>query len=167
MPEALASGSDCGYLTERLPRGFTLARPEPRPIYLVQVGRGTLRGGDRNRTKGTIVSAGGQSAPATRPNGSQVSSKQIAHAAAGRRQVRFVTSIETVSGYVVGQDDYHWLVATITQQSDVEVVLVHKGSAALVKFTDRTLSQEPQTAVDRIEKVGVAFWGWCKKTYSI
>jgi hypothetical protein len=91
-------------------------------------------------------------------SGSDVSRRQIEWAAKSRRQVRFVTVVETIIGYVVGQDDYHWKVAAIGQQSDVEVVLVHKGQTPVVRFPDRMLDQEPEVARTSIEKIGTAYW---------
>ena len=96
-----------------------------------------------------------------------MSSKQIAFAAVNGHRVTFaIAGEENVVGYVVGQDDYHWLCAQPKANLDVNSVLVHKGSAATITISPHpTLTNEDPTVRSEVERVGSAFWDYCKRTY--
>jgi hypothetical protein len=89
-----------------------------------------------------------------------MSTKQISRAAVDGRRLRFIFADRTIEGYVVGLDDYHWLVAPY--DSD-ELNLVHKGSASLVVFTAHTLNDEDPATQERVTKVGQAYWDSIKE----
>lgn len=82
--------------------------------------------------------------PAVR-RGSNASDKQIAHAVADSRQVQVGVNGSTINGYVMGMDDYHWVVV----DTKTTVHLVHK-SAPLFTIGRRTLSDELQTVQDEL-----------------
>jgi hypothetical protein len=100
--------------------------------------------------------------------GSSMSSRQIARAAVDGRKVTFqFHTLRPITGYVVGQDDFHWFVIDPSGDNpnlSPETLLVHKGSAAVIKIhSEPTLSTEPEQGY--IEKVGSAFWQFCNRTY--
>lgn len=98
--------------------------------------------------------------------GSAVSSKQIAWAAVNHRLVRFSTLVGDRSGYVIGQDDFHWIIATVPQEGSAhQTELIHKGSAAIVTITDHTLEAEPDPIEASITLAGSSFWAFCTATY--
>jgi hypothetical protein len=90
-----------------------------------------------------------------------MSSKQISRAAMDRTRLRFRlnVNIDPIVGYVVGMDDYHWLVAN----QEAHVMLVHKGSTVTVEFTEQTLDNEPLDMQSRIAKIGQPFWDACTR----
>lgn len=85
-----------------------------------------------------------------------MSAKQISRASTDKRKLAFILSgqVPRVAGYVVGMDDYHWLVAT----GDEGLSLVHKGSAATVEFLPAFLDTEDQPYQDYTKKIGEPFW---------
>ena len=95
--------------------------------------------------------------------GSSVSTKQIAWAAANGRLVDFQTTVGQQRGYVIGQDDFHWIIASPTDDGHV-VRLVHKGSAPVVTITSTTIEQEPEASKASITLAGGAFWAYCRKS---
>jgi hypothetical protein len=98
--------------------------------------------------------------------GSQVSTKQIAWAAVNGRLVKFSTTVGDQAGYVIGQDDFHWVIATVPQSSTAhQTALIHKGSAAVVTITDQLLDSEPDPIVSSITMAGSAFWSYCRSTF--
>lgn len=98
--------------------------------------------------------------------GSKMSDRQMAYAATHGRKVTCTPLIgEAVTGYLVGSDDFHWLVAVPSHQDTVSTVLVHK-SAPLVRLShEATLSDEPENVRTTIEQQGTPFWEYCHKTY--
>jgi hypothetical protein len=84
-----------------------------------------------------------------------MSSKQIARAAVDRRRLRFnLYGNIPVEGYVVGMDDYHWLISS----GEDPTMLVHKGSTMTVEFLERFLSEELESLQKRVIEIGQAFW---------
>lgn len=65
-----------------------------------------------------------------------------------------------VVGYVVGMDDYHWMLATRSQGGEgiVTPVLIHKQADAVVLHPDETLSTEPEDFRSRVESIGKSYW---------
>jgi hypothetical protein len=88
--------------------------------------------------------------------GSSMSAKQISRAAVDNRKLAFnlIAPPSRVAGYVVGMDDYHWLVA----QGNEDLLLVHKGSAATVEFLSGFLSSEDTDFQEYTKRVGASFW---------
>jgi hypothetical protein len=102
-----------------------------------------------------------------------MSSKQIAYAAVHGRKVtfKFLAPDHEIVGYVCGQDDYHWLVATTTWEGigsdpSINTLLVHKSSADIITLSpDSTLEDEVPAVRVAIENVGRGFWSFCERTY--
>lgn len=101
--------------------------------------------------------------PQTR-QGDVMSGKQIGRAAAEGQKLAFHTGVLDVAGYVVGSDDFHWLVAATHKEYGVYTALVHK-TCPVVVFTTSTLEEEPQMDRDVITGIGGPFWAWCERTY--
>lgn len=95
-----------------------------------------------------------------------MSDKQIGRSAYERRKLAFQTSVETIRGYVVGADDFHWLVAVpqIGNGREAHLVLVHK-TCPVVDFLEIFLEMETKESKTFIRGVGMAFWENCGKTY--
>jgi len=100
----------------------------------------------------------------TKAAGSTVSTKQIAWAAVNGRSVTFTTSVGEYSGYVIGMDDYHWVVADPTE-NHFKTRLIHKGLAPVVTVTERLLDEETQQVASAITMAGSAFWKQCRTNY--
>jgi hypothetical protein len=99
-------------------------------------------------------------------SGSAVSSKQIAWAAVNHRLVKFSTLVGDQSGYVIGQDDFHWIIATVPHEGDThQTALIHKGSAAIVTITDHRLEEERDQIGSAVTMAGTSFWNFCQTTY--
>ncbi len=98
--------------------------------------------------------------------GSSMSDKQIGRAAYDRRKMSFQTTVETVRGYVVGADDFHWLVAVpqIGNGRESHLTLVHK-TCPLVDFMEVFLEMETEESRTFIQKVGTPFWEYCGRAY--
>lgn len=97
-------------------------------------------------------------------SGSAMSDKQIARAAVNGQRLIFRTGAWTpLDGYVVGMDDFHWLIASpgdLTGEP-VTTTLIHK-TCPLVSFTDTYLADEPEEDRTEIEKIGRPFWAYCE-----
>lgn len=103
-------------------------------------------------------------APAKK-TGSAMSDKQIARAAVeGQRLIFRTTAWTPLDGYVVGMDDYHWLIASIGERDTdpVFTTLVHK-TCPLVSFTDTYLADEPPEDRTVIRQIGRPFWESCMR----
>jgi len=90
-----------------------------------------------------------------------MSTKQVSRAAIDNRQLRFVLNVnlEPVEGYVVGMDDYHWMIAQRSHPTALPTTaLVHKGSTAYVEFTNMFLHSEDEQLQTFAKKVGASFW---------
>jgi hypothetical protein len=97
--------------------------------------------------------------------GSHMSDKQMARAAVQGQRLIFRTGVEMpVEGYVVGMDDFHWLIATPSNPREpVMTVLVHK-SCPLVSFTPVHLEDEDEEDRRIIQETGLAFWSFCQSS---
>ena len=108
--------------------------------------------------------------------GSFLSDKQVTDASRRGRTVTFKILKSQpgheATGYVVGKDDYHWMVAcprllevARTEGEDIiTVVLVHKSADLIelgVSNTLDSLSEEHQVA---IKKIGEPFWSSQNRT---
>jgi hypothetical protein len=89
-----------------------------------------------------------------------MSTKQVGRAAVDTRKLRFVmnVNIDPIVGYVVGMDDYHWLVAHQPSSPPPSIALVHKGSTSYVDFTNTFLESEDDAFQSFARKVGESFW---------
>jgi hypothetical protein len=96
--------------------------------------------------------------------GSAMSDKQIARAAVqGQRLIFRTVAFTPMDGYVVGMDDYHWLIASPGEQGEpVETTLIHK-TCPLVSFTDTYLADEPDEDRKEIQRIGRPFWESCMR----
>lgn len=82
--------------------------------------------------------------------GAAVSTKQIAHAVKAERLVEVWYSPDTwFSGYIIGADDYHWIVIDL----DLGVNLVHKSGSRLRIHPKRTIESEPQSLQSQIRQL--------------
>lgn len=70
-----------------------------------------------------------------------MSTRQLARTVLDGQMISFFfEGGERVSGYLSGQDDYHWLVMRPT----AEIVLVHKGSVPRIELgAESTYNKEP------------------------
>ena len=96
-----------------------------------------------------------------------MSSKQLAYAATVGRRITFdfLSSGRTIQGYLVGMDDFHWLVSYAVL-GEVETVLLHKGAVDMVTLTgSRTLADEEPGVQVAIEATGQPFFDFCERTY--
>lgn len=98
-----------------------------------------------------------------------MSDRQIAYAATSGRKVTFtvVHQEQPIVGYVVGSDDYHWLVADPSGEGDVVTTsLVHKGLAPVATISPvSTLENEPPAVRAAVEGIGRGFWLFCDREY--
>lgn len=110
-------------------------------------------------------------------SGAFMSNKQIAKAATHGRLVTFqflsTNPAHEVTGYVVGMDDYHWMVASVLPEdlrSEDEVLalsLVHKSRVDMVRLASRgTLDQEEVTVQLALDAIGGSFWAGLDRRYN-
>ncbi len=97
-------------------------------------------------------------------SGAVMSSKQIGRAAHAGIKIAFHTGVYDISGYVVGADDFHWLVVSIHREYGVYTALVHK-TCPVVVFTADLLENETDGHRQAVEEIGSSFWEWCGRTY--
>jgi hypothetical protein len=96
--------------------------------------------------------------------GSSASTKNLARAAVEGRRLNFHFSPEwQVSGYLVGMDDFHWVIVG-TEPSGPRVKLIHK-SAPVVEITDSVLTKETPEFVKRVIEISESFRAYCLKNY--
>lgn len=96
-----------------------------------------------------------------------MSDRQLARAATSGRSltISFHTG-DPLYGYLVGSDDFHWLVAHIDDHRDHQVTLVHKGSAPRIAISPLpTLDDEDVTFRSFVSQIGQGFWNFCNSTY--
>lgn len=99
--------------------------------------------------------------------GSHNSSKQLAHAATRGSRVTFTTTAGVVSGYLVGMDDYHWVVVS-PEDSTLHVTLVHKASSPIVNVgSSNNLQDEQDSTREYVAQVGSAFFSWCSNNFGL
>lgn len=86
----------------------------------------------------------------------------MARAAVDGRMLVFRTGVlMPMDGYVVGMDDFHWLIATPADSHEpVQTTLIHK-TCPLVTFTDHYLADEDDEDRRKIQQIGGAFWEFC------
>lgn len=94
-----------------------------------------------------------------------MSTKQMARAAADERLVIvWFSDTETLRGFLVGMDDFHWLLAHVEGRS-VCTTLVHK-TAPRIQIGRKTLDDLGYEAhlVDEIRSIGQSFFNYCRTT---
>lgn len=92
----------------------------------------------------------------------------MARAATSGRSLAFfsVGTVMPLEGYLVGSDDFHWLVVH-SEEDGYPVSLVHKGSTTRITISPKpTLYAEPTEYQDRVRQIGTGFWEYCDKTYN-
>ena len=73
---------------------------------------------------------------------------------------------EGIEGYLVGSDDFHWLVAHLGDTYLPQITLVHKGSASSITISPApTLDDETTSYQEFVTRIGRGFWLFCDKTY--
>jgi hypothetical protein len=96
-----------------------------------------------------------------------MSDRQLARAAtSGRRLTVLLHTGDSIRGYLVGSDDFHWLVAHLDPTCGPQVTLVHKGSAPRIDISPSpTLSGEDQDYQAFVKQIGAGFWSFCTETF--
>lgn len=97
-----------------------------------------------------------------------MSDRQLARAAtSGRRLTITFHTGEPITGYLVGSDDFHWLIAHIAYAgADPQVTLVHKGSAPRIDICPYpTLDNENAEYQAFVVQIGAGFWSFCDEQY--
>jgi len=98
--------------------------------------------------------------------GSAMSTKQMAYAAvAGRRLTVHIPGCPPLFGYLVGMDDFHWLVAEIHEgrpQPQVSTHLVHKSAPRIRIDHEASLSDESTAAQALVNEIGGSFFAHCQ-----
>lgn len=108
--------------------------------------------------------------------GSDASDRQIANAAMRGRRVIFMWLAtqprHEIQGYVVGMDDYHWLVASPIPESDrtqgedpITLSLVHRTASVIKLPPQEALTSETNEVQEAVRRVGQGFWSYCENTY--
>lgn len=102
---------------------------------------------------------------ARRKTGSAMSDRQVGRAAVEQRKLRFhgTSAHLTRDGYLVGMDDFHWLIA-VPDMASGYLTLVHK-TCPLVDFLPVFLDDEEKDVQVWVEQVGKGFWEHCKTAY--
>lgn len=110
--------------------------------------------------------------------GSEISDRQVAQAAIRGRQVVFrwlnTQPQHEVRGYVVGMDDYHWMVAVPLPEEmlqddggdPIAIHLVHRSASLIVLPPQATLAFEPTVVQDALRRIGQKFWQYCESNYA-
>lgn len=118
-------------------------------------------------------------APRVERRGSFMSDRQIAQAAINGRRVtfRFLSSqpAHEITGYIVGMDDYHWMVASVVPEAErpnptdppVLNALVHKSQVDMIRLWPlSSIGDEPEPVQTLLSQIGGAFWRYCETRYT-
>lgn len=99
--------------------------------------------------------------------GSSMSNKQVAYAATSGHKIEFQLGhgYDPIEGYVVGMDDYHWMVASPEGDTIAKSIISKGNTVALLLSPAPTLMDEPPAVRVAITEVGRGFWLFCDKTY--
>jgi hypothetical protein len=95
-----------------------------------------------------------------------MSTRQMAWAATAGRKITFtwLGPAHTLEGYLVGMDDFNWLITSIG--SEPQTVLVHKASPDLTVISaEPSLHSEPNHVQDAVYAVGRPFFTFCEENY--
>ena len=90
-----------------------------------------------------------------------MSSKQLAKTVVEGRMVTFwfTTTLEPITGYLCGMDDFHWMVVTPHDEKH----LVHKSAALVDLHTESTYGDEIMRPL--LDDVVQPFRGWVERTF--
>ena len=113
----------------------------------------------------------------SRRRGSEMTDKQVEESARRGRKItcRFLTGTShEVSGYVVGLDDYHWMIGTVVPASlredgaePISLMLVHKSRVDVtVLHSGSTLGTEDDAAQTALALVGGPFWRGLERNHN-
>lgn len=111
-----------------------------------------------------------------------MSDRQMARAAVDGRLITFIQELDryeesgrSISGFLVGADDYHWMIvpevsiANIPSPEqedwDADVILVHKSCAFVMISSSIRLSDRHSRIQERVSRVGQRFWDHCKQVH--
>jgi hypothetical protein len=96
--------------------------------------------------------------------GSSVSTKMLARAAVEGRRLHFrLTPSWLITGYLVGMDDFHWIIVGMGEDL-LRLQIIHKSVPA-VEISDARLNTEPEEVVKKVTEIGQSFWSYCEKSY--
>lgn len=90
-----------------------------------------------------------------------MSTKQLAHAAVAGRKVTFhfaAPTLEPITGYLCGMDDFHWMV--VTPQGEQH--LIHKSAARVDLHT--TSSYDDESLREDLDRVVLPFRDFLVRT---
>jgi hypothetical protein len=91
------------------------------------------------------------------------STKAMARAAVDGRLITFSFSEErAISGYLIGMDDFHWVIVEMGRGPNTN--LIHK-SVPHVAIGNPNLANESEEFQKRVREMGEPFWSYCKKNY--
>lgn len=72
---------------------------------------------------------------------------------------------DTLQGYLVGSDDFHWLLAHKDEYIP-QVTLIHKGSTPRIDISPSpTLDSEDAKYQAFVRQIGAGFWSFCTDTF--
>lgn len=104
-----------------------------------------------------------------------MSDRQMARAAVDGRLIIFVQELSSrlnetdrsMAGYLVGMDDYHWMIVSESHLMDEEppVILVHKSCPFVMISSSTRLSDRPKSFRTKVGKIGERFWEHCKQAH--
>lgn len=100
--------------------------------------------------------------------GSRMSDRQLARAAtSGRRLTITLQTGDSLMGYLVGSDDFHWLIAHMRHEhAEPQVTLIHKGSTPRIDISPSpTLHNEDEDYQAFVQQIGAGFWAFCTDTF--
>lgn len=99
-----------------------------------------------------------------------MSTKQMAYAAVKGRKltVHGAGGAAPVHGYLVGMDDFHWLLAEITWPGDggkpqVDTHLIHKSAPRIRISHTTSLSDEHDDVQALVNEIGRSFFAHCQE----
>lgn len=96
-----------------------------------------------------------------RAKGASMSSKQLARTVLHGRLLTFrLLTGDSITGYLCGMDDFHWMVVTGEGQKH----LIHKASAGLITLAD-TASFEEEPLRDELEKIVGPFREFVQRSF--
>jgi hypothetical protein len=93
-----------------------------------------------------------------------MSSRQMARAATDGRRITlaWLDAKHEVNGYLVGMDDFHWLILA----DDLQTHLIHKSSPDFVIIEKScSLTSESSLLQETVDEMGRAFFNHCNRTF--
>lgn len=98
--------------------------------------------------------------------GAYMSTKVLARAACEGRHLGVLIAgfPAPIRGYLVGMDDFHLQIATISDD-DVTIALIHKTAGAIMLSSSDFLKHEPEAIRSKVQEIGQPFWNFCERNY--